>query len=137
MAAPHGKRPERTGKGRGNGAGEGNERPSTSTELESTEREDAQIGNLARHNGKGKGHSTGARPALTVTTVKVGDMVEARYREESFGWKPATVVAVGDGGVSVLFDGVSDSTLVPGHPSRIRARAAVGQRHDDGSGKGR
>jgi hypothetical protein len=56
------------------------------------------------------------------TGFKVGDKVEARYREKSPAWKPATVVSVHDSGIMVLFDGSSDADVVPDHPSRIRAK---------------
>ena len=57
--------------------------------------------------------------------VRVGDLVEARYREESRRWKPATVVSVDDSGITVVFDGFSDWALIPAQLSRIRAKPAA------------
>lgn len=54
----------------------------------------------------------------------VGDRVEARYTEQSKGWKPATVVTLHDEGITVLFDGFGDTAVVPDSRHRIRSLRA-------------
>ena len=84
--------------------------------------------------GKGSGRGTPSRgthsessglPSIRASSVSdtcwcVGERVEAKYTDRSRGWKPAAVVQIDDSGISIVFDGHSDMTMIPDDATRIR-----------------